>query len=67
MRTEDLQKLSLRELENLLTVQQKILEYTVLYEKMLLEEDYRRRLDETRNEALDNLAAIQSEIKKRQP
>lgn len=67
MRTEDLEKLSLRELENLLAVQQKILEYTVLYEKMLLEEDYRRRLDETRNEALDNLAAIQSELKKRRP
>lgn len=65
MLPEDLEKLSLRELENLKTLQEKILEMSIRYEKQLLKEDSRQRLEQARNQALDNLLQISVEIKKR--
>lgn len=61
----ELKTLSLRELENLITMQEKILEWTVRFESELLEEDSRRRLESVRNNALDLLFLLKSEIKKR--
>ena len=65
MLPEILKNLSLRELENLKVLQEKILEMTVRNEKQLLKEDSRQRLEQARNQALDNLLQINAEIKKR--
>ncbi len=63
MLPEILKNLSLRELENLKVLQEKILEMTVRNEKQLLKEDSRQRLEQARNQALDNLLQITAEIK----
>lgn len=65
MKAEDLKKLTLRELENLLDLQKKILELTVRQEEELIHKGSRRRLEELRNEALDRILLIQVELKKR--
>ena len=61
----ELKFLSLRELENLITMQEKILEWTVRFESDLLEEDSRRRLESVRDNALDLLFLLKAEFKKR--
>ena len=67
MLPEILKNLSLRELENLKILQEKILEMTILNEAQLLKEDYRQRLEQARNEALDTIFQIIAEIKNRLP
>jgi hypothetical protein len=61
----DLSNLSLRELENLLKLQIKILEFSVIEENDLLQQDSKKRLEQLRNDALDMILALQKEIKKR--
>jgi hypothetical protein len=61
----DLSNLSLRELENLLKLQIKILEFSVIEESGLLQQDSKKRLEQLRNDALDMILALQKEIKKR--
>ncbi len=67
MLPEILKNLSLRELENLKILQEKILEMTILNEAQLLKEDSRQRLEQARNEALDTIFQIIAEIKNRLP
>ena len=61
-----LRKLSGRELLNLLEIQKRILDFSVLYEKELLNEGSRRQLEEIRNDALDKLNLIKAELKRRE-
>ena len=65
MTPDDLKSLSIRELQNLKVMQEKILEWTVRFEKELLGEDSRRQLESVRNKALDTLLLLQAELKKR--
>lgn len=65
MTPDELKSLSIRELENLKVMQEKILELTVKFEKELLEEDTRKQLERVRNKALDTLLLLQTELKKR--
>lgn len=66
MKTNLLRTLSITELENLLELQKRILDFTLLFEQELLEEGSRRQLETTRNEALDKMNQLTKEIKKRE-
>ena len=63
MEFEYLRGLSRRDLELQKQQQFKLLEYSVLYEKMLLEEKGLRYLEETRNLALDKINFINQLLK----
>ncbi|HAD10930.1 MAG TPA: hypothetical protein DCF33_00680 [Saprospirales bacterium] len=65
MKPEQLKNLSLTELEKLLFLQKKILDFTLQYEQLLLQEGSKNQLEQTRNEALDKLLLLQTEIAKR--
>ena len=65
MKAEDLKKLTLRELKNLLVLQEKILELSVRQEDEMVEKGSRKRVDEIRNDALDKILLIQAELKTR--
>ena len=67
MNPNQLHKLSVGELEKLLELQKRILDFTMFYEQELLEEGSRGQLEETRNDALDKITLITAEIKKRKP
>lgn len=66
MQPRQLLKLSDRELQNLLELQKRILDVSVLFEKELLTEGSRRQLEEIRNEALDKMTLIKAELKRRE-
>jgi len=55
MKPYQLRDLTLSELEKLLELQKRILDFTLFFEQELLEEGSRRQLEETRNDALDKL------------
>ncbi len=65
MKPNQLRDLTLSELEKLLELQKKILDFTLFFEQELLEEGSRRQLEETRNDALDKLNLLTAELKKR--
>jgi hypothetical protein len=65
MNSNQLSRLSVYELNKLLEVQKRILDFTLLYEQELLGEASRRQLEETRNDALDKLNLLTTELKKR--
>ena len=65
MNSDQLRKLSVTELEKLVVLQKRILDFTLFYELELLEEGSRRQLEETRNNALDKLNLLTTELKKR--
>lgn len=65
MKPEQLQNLSLMELEKLLLLQKKILDFTLQYEQLLLQEGSKNQLEQTRNEALDRISLLLTEIAKR--
>jgi hypothetical protein len=65
MKPEQLQNLSLSDLEKLLLHQKKILDFTLQYEQLLLQEGSRNQLEQTRNEALDKMSLLFTEIAKR--
>lgn len=53
------------ELEKLLLLQKKILDFTLQYEQLLLQEGSKNQLEQTRNEALDRISLLLTEIAKR--
>lgn len=57
--------LSKRDLELLKIQQFKVLEYSVIYEKILIEERGFRSLEEMRNHALDKIIFINKVLKER--
>jgi hypothetical protein len=65
MKPEQLQNLSLSDLEKLLLHQKKILDFTLQYEQLLLQEGSRNQLEQTQNEALDKMSLLFTEIAKR--
>jgi hypothetical protein len=65
MNSDQLRKLSVTELEKLVILQKRILDFTIFYEHELLEEASRRELEETKNNALDKLNLLITELKKR--
>jgi hypothetical protein len=65
MKPEQLQNLTLSDLEKLLLHQKKILDFTLRYEQLLLQEGSRNQLEQTRNEALDKMSLLLTEIAKR--
>ena len=67
MKTDLLRTLSISELEKLLELQKRILDFTLLFEQELLEEGSRRQLETTRNDALDKMNLLTAELKKRNP
>ncbi|MFN0173576.1 MAG: hypothetical protein ACKVU0_02920 [Saprospiraceae bacterium] len=60
-----LKHLSKRDLEILKIQQYKVLEYSVIYEKILIEERGIRSLEEMRNLALDKIIFINKILKER--
>ena len=62
---EYLKHLSKRDLEILKIQQYKVLEYSVIYEKILIEERGIRSLEEMRNLALDKIIFINKILKER--
>ncbi|MFN0215859.1 MAG: hypothetical protein ACKVT2_16495 [Saprospiraceae bacterium] len=64
MNSLQLRKLSVLELGKLLDLQKRILDLTLLYEQELLEEGSRRQLEKTRNDALDKINLLTTELKK---
>ncbi len=65
MNSNQLSRLSVSELNKLLEVQKRILDFTLFYEQELLGEGSRRQLEETRNNALDKINLLSTELKKR--
>ncbi|MBC7774788.1 MAG: hypothetical protein H7246_05055 [Phycisphaerae bacterium] len=66
MKPSQLRKLSVGELEKLLDLQKRILDFTLFYEQDLLEEGSRLQLEETRNDAFDKINLLTTELKKRE-
>lgn len=65
MKAEDLRKLTLRELQNLKALQEKILTLTVLQEDEMIRQRSRKEVEDLRDGTLDNLVLIQAELKNR--
>jgi len=67
MNSTQLRKLSVDDLKKLLDLQKRILDFTLFYEQDLLEEGSRRQLEKTRNDALDKIYLLTTELKEREP